>query len=91
MDGRKGHSEVKRKRQEMDLLQEQNCQYADEQEEYYTFITSGLEYLLAALRHMSEENFSMVNLTELTKAGGINTYLSNIKTVQKYKDEIPSV
>ena len=29
--------------------------------------------------------FSMVNLTELTKAGGINTYLSNIKTVQKYK------
>jgi hypothetical protein len=34
---------------------------------------------------MSEENFSMANLTELTKAGGINTYLSNIKTAQKYK------
>jgi hypothetical protein len=34
---------------------------------------------------MSEENFSMVNLIELTKAGGIDTYLSNIKTVQKYK------
>jgi hypothetical protein len=40
---------------------------------------------------MSEENFSMVNLRELTKAGCINTYLSNIKAVQNIKDEIPSV
>jgi len=50
-----------------------------------TLITSRLEYLLAVLRQLSEANFRMVNLTELTKVGGINTCLSNIKTVQKYK------